>query len=171
MRVPEVIDREARRIEEDADYTSRANFQSSLFHSRLHRWLGVAAAVLAAGAGSTALAESPPWIPGALGFAAAVIGAVITFMKAGELAAVEQTAGANYLALRNQCRRFRTIEALAMTPEQQRSGIQELGQRQDELNLSVPPTARRFFEAARDSIEAGETRHSVDDGPPGQSLA
>lgn len=155
---------EALRIEEDTNYSGRSNFAAAASSDRLHLLLGAPAAVLAAAAGTTALADLP-WIAAACAFSATLLGALHTFLRADKRAAQHQTIGAEYIDLRNEARIFCTIDYPSLSDEERRTRIHELSARRSELNRSTPRVPRRAFKKARASIERGDTNYEVDAEP------
>ena len=158
----ETILDEALRIEEDTEYSGRSNFEAAVRSDRTHLLLGAPAAVLAAAAGATILADVSEWIPAACAAVAAVLGALQTFVRADKRAAQHHASGAEFIDLRNEARIFRTIDYPHMTDEERRQRSHELSTRRSDLNRSTPRIPRRAFEKARHGIEAGEASYEVD---------
>jgi hypothetical protein len=152
---------EALRIEEDTNYSGRSNFSAARRSDRLHVWLGGPAAVLAAVAGTTALAEQT-WVAAGCAFGATLLGALHTFLRADKRAAQHQTIGAEYIDLRNEARIFRTIDFEDLSDEERRARIHELSARRSDLNRATPRIPPGAFSDAQASIERGETDYAVD---------
>lgn len=152
---------EALRIEEDTNYSARANFAAARRSDRLHVGLGAPAAALAAAAGTTALAGLP-WVAAACAFLATLLGALHTFLRSDKRAAQHQTIGAEYVDLRNETRIFRTIELPHLAEDEQRSRIRDLSSRRSDLNRATPRIPRGAFTEAQKSVARGETVYEVD---------
>jgi hypothetical protein len=99
---------ECERIEEDAEHSGKAHFNAAASWARVHLWLGLPTAVLAAIAGVSAFKQHPE-LAGVLAILVAAITAATTFLNPSGRASAHQTAGNQFLTLRNQTRVFRTV--------------------------------------------------------------
>ena len=154
--------REAKRIEEDATYSSKGHFNAEDTWVRRNYWLGVPATVLGAVAGATLIKSQPEWAS-VFTLLAALLTGLMTFLKPNERAAMHRAAAGQFLVLRNDARFFREIELL------QSDRLDELAERlkvlsatRNELNQKSPGIPRQAFVAARKGIEEGEAIHKVD---------
>jgi hypothetical protein len=154
--------REARRIEEDATYSSKSHFNAEQAWERRHYWLGIPATAFAAIAGA-ALFKSHDELGSALALLASLLTGLMTFLKPNERAAMHRVAAGQFLALRNDARIFREVELLQADrlgelPER----LKALSATRNELNQKSPSIPRGAFVAARKGIEEGESTHKVD---------
>lgn len=155
--------REAKRLEEDALYSSKGHFNAEDAWVRRNYWLGVPATALGAIAGA-ALIKSQPELASALTLLASLLTGLMTFLKPNERAAIHRTAAGQFLALRNEARFFHEIELLSTDrlgelPKR----LQELASARNELNQKSPSIPRHAFVSARKGIEEGEATHKVDE--------
>lgn len=155
------ISDEARRIEEDTDYSGRAHFKQAIHGERAHLRLGVPAVIAGVAAGS-ALVGVPAEVAGSAGLVAALLSGLQTFLQPERKAAQHHAFGVEYIELRNRARIFRTIEQVGMSEDERKRYIRDLSQRRSELNRGSPSISPSAFEEARKSIEAGESTHQVD---------
>lgn len=158
------LSREAKRLEEDATYSSKGHFNAEDTWVRRNYWLGVPATVLAALAGAT-LFKSHPELASLCALAASLLTGLMTFLKPNERAAMHRAAGGQFLALRNNARFFREIELLQTDRlNELPDRLKALSAMRNELNEKSPSIPRRAFVAARKGIEEGEATHTVDQG-------
>ncbi|WP_417491614.1 SLATT domain-containing protein [Maricaulis sp.] len=155
---------ELSRIEEDCIHSAKAQFNGAARLNGWHWTLGGSAAVLSAVV-SASLIGNYPWVTGLLALLAAILTAVLTFIKPAERAANHQDAGNQYLAIRNEARRLRKLHlpnwsGLPAGTE----FIEVLAGRHDDLNRSAIPPTQADFIKARQGIEAGEAAYLVDKG-------
>ena len=156
------LSREAARIEEDATYSSKSHFNAEDTWVRLHYFLGVPAAALAAIAGAALFKSQPHWAS-TFTLLASLLTGLMTFLTPNERAAMHRAAAGEFLALKNDTRLFREVDLLQLhqlkeLPEKLRT----LSARRNELNQKGPAVPRRAFVAARKGIEEGEATHKVD---------
>lgn len=154
--------REAKRIEEDATYSSKSHFNAAQVWERRHYWLGIPATASAAIAGA-ALFKSHAEVGSALALLASLLTGLMTFLKPNERAAMHRVAAGQFLALRNDARIFREVELmqverLGKLPER----LKVLSATRNELNQKSPSVPRSAFISARKGIEEGEATHKVD---------
>lgn len=161
MPMQNIVD-EAKRIEEDATYSSKSHFEAASFWQRAHYWLGIPSALLSGIAGASALSSMNHHevIAGVLALIVAVLASLNVFLNPQQKAATHQRAGTDYAALRNNARIFHSVECPSHPDAIAR--LKELGDLRDSLNRKAPGISRRFFERARKGIEAGEAQYLVD---------
>ena len=157
----DAIEREAQRIEEDCTYSSKGYYNAAEGWSKVHLYIGIPTAILAAIGSGTAFSE---WgiVAGAIGILTTALVAVATFLDPSQKNSSHRVAGDQYLALRNATRRFREIELPNLLLDDAQTWIYDLAKRRDDLNAGSPQIPRRAFERARKGIEEGESRHAVD---------
>lgn len=153
---------EAKRIEEDVEYSAKRHFEACDLWTWGHYLLGGPAALLAVAA-TTAIIKNHTDLAQFLTLAAALMSALATFLKPNDRSAQHRTVGNQYLAVRNDTRIFREIDLLeAIDYAKKSERLRRLAQRRNELNGSAPTTPRWAFERARAGIEQGETSYKVD---------
>ena len=99
---------EAKRIEEDARFSSKGHFEAATAWDRWHLLIGLPTSIVAAIAGVSALSDLPV-LAGILALLVATTSAVFTFLNPKERAAGHLRAGNAYKALQNDARIFREI--------------------------------------------------------------
>lgn len=153
---------EAARIVEDTEHSAKRHFNSCDIWSVLHYALGIPATIAAAAA-STAIVKDAPTVAQLLGLAAALLAALMTFLKPNDRAAQHKNIGNQYLALRNDARMFSELDLLKSIDDSKKSEkLDRLAQRRNELNSSAPSTSRWAFEKTRKGIADGETIYKID---------
>jgi len=158
------LEREAKRIEEDAMYSSKSHFNAENSWVCRHYWLGIPATVLAAIAGTALIKSQPEWAS-AFTLLASLLTGLMTFLKPNERAALHRAAAGEFLSLRNDARFFREIELLQPDRlEEFTERLRSLSVKRNELNFKSPSIPRRAFVTARKGIEEGEATHEVDKG-------
>src|SRR6516225_9292378 len=100
------IAKELHRLEEDSAHSGKAHYNAGDRWRIYQYWLGIPSTVLSAAAG-LAFFKSDPMLGAASSIAAAVLTALMTFLKPSERAAAHKSSGDQYLALRNDSRVFR----------------------------------------------------------------
>ena len=154
--------REAKRIEEDAMYSSKSHFNAEDTWVHRHYWLGIPSTILAAAAGAT-LIRSQPELASVCALAASLLTGLMTFLKPNERAALHRAAAGQFLALRNDARLFREVELLqAERLNELPERLKALSAARNELNQKSPSIPRSAFVAARKGIEEGEATHKID---------
>ena len=159
------IANEARRIEEDALYSTKGHYEAARFWSNFHYFIGVPTVVMAAVAGAAALLpfDCHGIVAGVLAIFVTGMSAVTTFVDPCAKANSHQSAGNKYNALRNSIRVFHRLDLV--TDEAEHSLLRQLKEferRRDELNHDSPQIPRSAYMRAKKGIEAGEAVHEVD---------
>ncbi len=158
------VSHELQRVEEDCVHSGKAQFNAGDRWRGYHYWLGLPSVVMSAFAGAAFL-KSEPALAAALSGAAAVLTALMTFLKPAERASAHKASGDQYLALRNDARVFRQVRLMHVCDDQAAvDGLDELTKRRNELNVSSLPVSRADFEKARTGIAQGEATHQLDQG-------
>ncbi|WP_250510624.1 SLATT domain-containing protein [Caballeronia sp. GACF4] len=158
----EAIRAELQRIEEDCTHSGKKQYNAGERWGTYNFWLGVPSTILGVVAGATFM-KSHGDIAGGLAMLAALLTALMTFLKPSERAAAHKAAGDQYLALRNDARVFRQIRLdYACDDQAAIASMDEFTKRRNELNQASPLCARRDFDRARAGIEDGEATHNVD---------
>ncbi len=86
----EAIIKEAKRIEENSLYSAKGHFVAAQFWTNFHLWIGVPTVILAALAGTSALAQfdNHNIIAGILSLIVVVLAAITTFLNQGKRASI-----------------------------------------------------------------------------------
>ena len=161
---------ESARVEEDSLHSARGHFEAARGWRRVHYYIGTPAAVLAAVAGASVVADQPVVAV----FAAIVVAALTalqTFLNPSEHSRQHHSAGTQFNSVRHRARMFRTIDlesGAPMTELQVR--LTDVAERRDQLNASSPPIPRRAYERGRRSILSGEASYAVDAEASANSL-
>lgn len=154
--------KEAERIEEDSLHSGKAHFDVAARWNRVLLLLGIPATTLSVLAGA-AFVKTYSDVAALLSLVAAVLTALITFLKPTERASAHKIAADRYLALRNDARVFREIDLLVHAEEQSLADkIKALSKRRNDLNQSSPEIPRWAFVRARKGIAQGEASYSAD---------
>lgn len=162
--IKEKITTEAKHIEEDALYSSKGHFYAGQFWARLHLWIGIPTASIAAIAGASALSQFDHHgvIAGVLAIFVSAITAVSTFLNPNEKANRHKDSGNIYNGLRNKVRIFYDIEIKTIKDEAVALSIlKELNESRDSLNKESPQIPRWAFLHARKGIEKGEATYKT----------
>lgn len=146
---------EAKRIEEDAIYSAKGHFYASGCWSKVHLWLGSAAAIVSAIAGTLALSNYGI-IGGILAMIVAVLTAISTFIAPQEKSSSHLKSGNKYNALRNDSRIFHNIDVNSTNTEKAHNDLKKLNARRNKLNTESPQIPRWAFKKGRDGIENGD---------------
>lgn len=158
------IEKEAKRIEEDAEYSGKGHYNACSSWSRRHLWIGIPAAVLAALASGSAFKDFS-LVAGILAILSTGFGTVATFLNPSRKSESHKSSGDQFLALRNQTRLFREVEL----PQMDNLGvaterIKEFAKKRDQLNAISPSIPNSAYRYAKEAIEAGESLHRADAG-------
>ena len=162
-RAKEEIVKEAKRIEEDALFSSKGHFSAAAIWSNFHLFIGIPTAVVAAVASGLAWAGEAE-IAGGLAILVAGLASVVTFTNPQEKSAAHLSAGNSYDALRNKVRIFWTIDCWQESSDvvlTQR--IKDISEEKTTLNRSCPQVSGFPYKLARKGILAGEAKHKVDE--------
>lgn len=165
MSIIDEVLKEANRIKEDSNYSSKRHFNTSQFWERVHYWIGIPSVALAAIASASALSE---WqygavVAGVISIIVAVLTAINTFINPSQKSEIHHKMGNSYLSLKNKARIFHNIESSEFqNDEDLRIALKELTDKRDELNYNAPQTPYRYFQSARKGIEEGESTYEID---------
>jgi hypothetical protein len=152
----------------DSLYTGRGHQQAGARYYNLNNHIGVPAAVISAlsssGAALTAIFGATPAITAALAILATIFTSLRAFLRTDKLSEEHALKGRRYINLRNDIRIFREVTMNS------RATAQDLlkqidGFRKRSTDLSeIPPLhiPRKDYEAAKKSIQAGESSYKGD---------
>lgn len=160
----ENIFNEAKRIEEDCNYSSKGHFYASHRWHNLHFWLGLISCIAAGIAGASALSAFTYHgvISGTLSIIAGVLTAILTFINPNQRSAQHYKAGNKYLTLRNDARIFYNVELDKLHENKSTAKLKELNHRRSKLNSNNCQIPRWAFKKARKGIEQGESIYKID---------
>lgn len=157
-----LISKEVMRMEEDALHSFKGHYNAADGQNRLHLWLGLPAAIIAAIAGGTALGQETV-AASVLAFISAILVGAMTFLKPSEKAEQHKASASRYHSLRNNLRRFREIEL--PTNDEVNVLKEKLTQYADtlnELNEISPQIPRSAYEKAKKDIDTGRAAYHAD---------
>ena len=153
---------EVLRVEEDCIHSSKSHFNASERWSTYNIRLGIPSIVLSVLAGTAFFAAHPGWA-GLMSGIAAVLTALVTFLKPAECAAAHKAAGDHYLTLRNEARVFREVYlSHNRSSTDAIRGMAELTARRNDLNQKSPQFSDQDRLLARKGIQEGEATHTID---------
>ena len=144
---------EALRIEEHCEFLNQASSLAGAWNRRLHFWFGLAAAILAGGAGAIVLTGSHDRVAATAALVAAVAAALVTVLTPEEHAGKRLAQAAAYRQLGNKTRMFRSIDLANMATADADRRISELVARRDELDAAHDPLAGYFCRKARRNMK------------------
>src|ERR1700731_263555 len=105
---------DANRVIIDATYSGRSHQSMGVFWDKLNRWIGIPSvvlgALLASGAGITAIAGTHRWITATLALISAVLVSLKGFLKPEENADLHGLKGDRYISLRNDALTFQRVD-------------------------------------------------------------
>ncbi|MEV6107111.1 SLATT domain-containing protein [Streptomyces sp. NPDC051940] len=154
---------EFQRLEESAMYSAQSQFEEAKRWRALHWLLGVPATLLAAIAGTTALAESTgSTAAGILALASAGLGAVLTTVNAPQRASHAAATANTYLEIQTAARQHRELDLPDWTPGEAREALATLTARRDAQNTQADVPSRRAYRKAQANLRAGAQTYAVD---------
>ncbi len=156
---------ELARIEESCMYSSQGQFEASKTWRGWNRWLGSAAAVLAAVAGSTALAsDSLRLVVGGLALTGAFVGAIVTTVNPSQREIECTDVARAYQGVQAAARQAREIDLPRTSYEEARTTLSFLTDRWQTVNQTAPPISGSARKRAKTNIEGGGQSYAVDEG-------
>jgi hypothetical protein len=159
----EAIIKEARRIEENALYTSKAHFVCAQGCENLNLWIGIPTVILAAIAGALAFTNFLTVIAGVLSIIIAILTGIATFLNLKDKSRDHQNAGNKYDSLLTRVRIFRAIDCRQNQSEEvSTEKLKDLSRERDRLNADCPQPSKKCYKRAKEGIEAGEAEYKVD---------
>jgi len=151
--------KEAKRIEEDSLYSSKSHYNAAAYWHKVHLWIGIPNAVLAAIAGVLAF-DGSQLLAGSLAVLVASIGAAVTFINPEHRSSGHKNAASEYHSLRNRARIFVNIKAkMELSDSDIDSAFDDLATQRENLNTISPQIPRKAFLDARKGIEDGEATY------------
>jgi hypothetical protein len=158
-----VIGAELARLEESAMYSAQGQFEQAKMWRAVNLSLGVPAAVLAAVAGVTSLADlSGGVVSGLLALASAALGGLLTVVNPSQRSGTACAAANVYLEVQTAARQQRRLDLPYRAASESRAALTELSARYHEQNRAADPVAGRAYRRARRNIESGGQTFSQD---------
>lgn len=131
----------------------RGHWDAARWFEQLNLWLGVATAILATVAGTSAFAGSDtPFVTGAAGLIAAVLAAVQTALRASELSAKHKHAGIRFGQLRRELEEQLVLGLDQQGPDQEKAWLTGFRERWASVDDESLPVPRRYFERAKRTV-------------------
>ncbi|MBF6555936.1 MAG: SLATT domain-containing protein [Acidimicrobiales bacterium] len=157
------IETEAKDVLEATTYASETQFEYAKRWRTVDRWVGSVAAALAAVAGVGGLSKflSIGWA-GTIAIASALVGAVSASIAARQTTEKAAVAGNSYRALEQDARMFLSIDLASMLIDDARNQLQELVDRQQQLNREAPLPSEKAWQRAKEQIEGGSQTYETD---------
>jgi hypothetical protein len=154
---------EAERVLEAATLSSETQFEYAKTWRSVDRWIGSAAAALAAVAGVGGLAKllSVAWA-GGIAVAAALVGAVAATLAARQTTEKAGVAATALRALQQDARMFINIDLEALEIEDARTILQGLVDRQQQLSREAVIPSLRAWNKAKQQVEGGSQSYVAD---------
>ena len=151
------IIKEAKRIEECCEYSSKSHYNTSKTWNICNLCLNIPIAIVAAI--TVFVPEEYKYIPAIL---TAILAAVQACIHPTDCTKIHKIAGDKYLALKNQVRRFRNIELFTIDDKKAASEINRYGNLLDDYNTANPQPSKAGYKEAKKGIMDGETHFKVD---------
>lgn len=159
-----IID-EAKRIEENCQYTAKGHFEAAQFWSKFHLWIGIPSFVLAGISGAFAFAQFlySNVLSGSLSLIVVVLTSITTFLNPKDRANYHLNAGNNYDSLLTKVRIFWTIDCKGEDSDSVLAAkLKDFSDERDKLNRECIQVPKGAYKKAKEGIEAGETTYKVD---------
>jgi hypothetical protein len=153
---------ELARLGEDCSHSSKSHLNAAVRWSRYHYWIGIPATVFAVVA-SAAIFNEYATVAATCSMIAAVLTALLTFLKPHERSEQHRKAGNSLLSIMKEARFFREAKLGQLPEEQAVSAVESFIRRQNEANEAAPMFNNADLLKARAGIEAGEARHRIDE--------
>jgi hypothetical protein len=154
---------EAERVLEAATLSSETQFEYAKTWRSVDRWIGSAAAALAAVSGVGGLAKllSVAWA-GGIAVAAALVGAIAATLAARQTTEKAGVAANALRALEQDARMFINLDLEALQIEDARTILQGLVDRQQQLSREAVIPSQRAWNKAKQQVEGGSQSYTAD---------
>lgn len=159
------IIKEAKRIEESLQYSSKGHFAAAHFWKNFHLWIGIPIVLLSAIAGVSSFSQFDPKqiTAGIIAIIVASLSSLMTFLNPNERSSNHLNAGNNYDSLQNKVRIFWSIDCWQQESEEVLTErLKHFSEQKDRLNQSSPQIPMFAYKKGKKGIEAGETKYMVD---------
>jgi hypothetical protein len=156
------ICKEAERLEEDVLYAEKQHFSMATIWRRLHLWLGIPSALLAALAGVSAL-NSHPGVAACLAVGSVILTSLMTFLQPERAATQHHQAGILYSDLRGKFRRLRLIDASdGADAADLKKKLESYAASKTEVMKASPHIGGLAYRIAKKSIRRAEHEYAAD---------
>jgi hypothetical protein len=154
---------EAKNVHEAATLSSETQFEYAKRWRSVDRWVGSAAAALAAVAGVGGLSKvlTVAWA-GGIAIASALVGAISASIAARRTTEKAAVSANSYRALQQDTRMFLNIDLESMDLEEAREQLQELVDRLQQLNRESEIPSDRAWQQAKKQIEGGSQTYETE---------
>jgi len=159
---------DANRVIIDSTYSGRSHQSMGVFWDKLNRWIGIPSvvlgALLASGAGITAIVGAHRWITAALALISALLVSLKGFLKPEENADLHGHKGDRYISLRNDALTFQRVDLISGLDIDVLEGRgKELNKRRNGLREEPPRHIyKSVYKKTKESIERGESDYEND---------
>lgn len=150
------------RLKEDCSHTSKSHFNAAARWSGYHYRIGVPATTLAVAA-SAAIFKDYTAFAAICSMIAAVLTALLTFLKPHERSEQHRKAGNALLSILKEARFFQQAKLGQLAEQQTIEVVEAFIRRQNEANEAAPMFSEADRLKARAGIEAGEAKHRIDE--------
>jgi len=153
---------EAKRIEEDAIYSSKGHYNAGNSWKGLHLWIGIPTAILSALASASAFGEENT-AAGILSILVTSLIALATFLDPSGKQSAHRASAAAYGTLKNDARIFYEIDVfIEKDITKLVQSLKQLAKQRDKLNSTSFNIPRRAYELARTDIKEGTNTYKID---------
>jgi hypothetical protein len=155
--------KEAERIREAAECSSETQYEYAKRWRRVDRLLGALAALLAAvaGVGGLSTAISAKWA-GLIAIVSAGVGAVAASLAAPQTKEKAGVSANSYRSLQQDARVFINIDLPTMEQSDARERLQQLVERQQQLNKEADIPSLKAWERAKKNLAGGAQDYKAD---------
>ena len=158
----EAIIEEAKRMEENCQYSAKGHFVAAQFWNNFSLWIGIPTVILAAISGALAFASIMIFV-GIISTVVVVLSSVTTFLNPKERANAHLVAGNNYESLLTRTRIFWTIDCRSEGSEQILTDkLKDIIEQRDKMNRECPQIPTWAYKKGKKGIERGEYQYRVD---------
>jgi hypothetical protein len=158
------IEKEAKRIEEDALHSGKGHYNAASPWRFWHRMLGVIAAVGSALAGVVVLKEWSPILAASAAAVATIASVIVATLKLNEEADRHHRAGDRYFSIKNKARILRNLELIQNEASDEKlvTAIKSMSSELNDARSGAPGIGRRFYKQAKKGLDAGEHDYQAD---------
>ncbi len=159
---------DANRVIIDSTYSGRSHQTMGIFWDKLNRWIGIPSvvlgALLASGAGITAIVGTHRWITAALALISALLVSLKGFLKPEENADLHGLKGDRYISLRNDALTFQRVDLISgLDIDVLENRGKELNKRRNGLREEPPRHIyKSVYVKTKASIDRGESDYEND---------
>jgi hypothetical protein len=151
----DAVQEELLQLIDDMLHTEKTHLAAGERLGAIHRRLGMLATVLATVAGATILSNSSKLAAGLIALSAAVVSAVLTFMKPDKAAEQHLSAGCQLGALRVKARQVLNLDLHWLSADELRAAIKAVADEKANIDAAAPGTDASDYVVARKEIMAG----------------